>query len=100
MSTLRLAAHSPSQCRTNATNDLGGPVSSHHSYDDPSQTLEHFQSPDVPGVLPAIAPMLFTVIFDRHFDVRPAYVEIYDCIAKFVKYRNLSLRPRQAGLEQ
>ena len=96
VSSLRPAANSPSQCRTNTTNDLGGPVSSHHSDDDPSKALEHFQSPDVPGVLATIAPMLFAVIFDRYFDVLPAHVEICNCIAKFVEYRNLSLRPRKA----
>ena len=91
---VRLAARSPGQCRTNTPNDLGGPVPCQHSDDDPSETLEHFQPPDVPAVLPTIAAVLLAVILNSYFDVLPAHVQICDCTAEFVEYRNLRLRSR------
>jgi hypothetical protein len=91
---LRLDAHTSGQGRTNAPHDFCGPIAGHDSDDDPAKALEHFQSANVPGVLPAVGAMLFTVILDRDFYILPAHVEIRDCTTEFVTDWNLSLWPR------
>jgi hypothetical protein len=91
---LRLAAVSTGQRRANTPYDLGRAVSGQDPYDDPSKSLKGFQSPNVPGVLPSVAAMLLAVILDGDFDVLPTHIEVRDCVAKLVAYRNLSLRAR------
>src|SRR6516225_9404531 len=108
VSSVRLAARSPGQCGTNTADDVGRPVARHHSYDEPATTLQHFQSPDVPGVLPAIAAMSpasgrcpqVAVVLDGDLDVLPAHVKVSEDTAEFVAYRNLCLRSLQARLDQ
>jgi len=50
--------------------------------------------------LPAIGAMLLAVILDRDFDVLPTHVEVCNRVAEFIQDWDLSLRPRQAGLDQ
>jgi hypothetical protein len=94
-----LAARSPRQSRTNTLDYVGGPVSCQDSYDDPPKSLKRFQTPDIPGVLPAIGTMLFAVVLNRYFDVFPPHVEVGDWITEFVAHRDLCLRSRQACLD-
>ena len=89
---VKLMSRSSGTSRAHSADDVARPVACDHSDDDPTQTLEHFQSPNVPGVLPAIAAVLITVILDRNFQFLPAHIEVSHRLTEVIGNRDLRVR--------
>jgi hypothetical protein len=79
---------------------VGGSILDHDADYQPTHPLQRLESTNVLDVLEALDAVVVPVVFHRDHELGPTHVEVGDQTAVGAQYRDLSLRRRQAGVDE